>query len=248
MNTKGVIFDFGFTLFEFKNASVANYLNSYRQGLSKSIDKLKNIKIIEDDEIEKLFIRQFTKERNTNFKNSIKTNSEVPTHNLFRTVIEKLGLEKLNKYQYQELADLYHSHEETQWVPLKNTRKTLEGLKKKHLKLAVLSNHPNHNSIENVLKKYNFLSFFDTIVTSAKFGTRKPDPEIFSYTLANMGVKDPSACFMIGDEYGDIVGGHRAGLKPILYKRRIKFPFEREISLTDYIQINDISEILNHIL
>lgn len=248
MKVKAVIFDFGFTLFEFKNASVENYLNSYSQGLSKSVEKLKNIRIIKDSEIEKSFIKIFRKERNSHFKNSIKTNRELPTRSLFQSVLEKLDLEKLKTHQLQELADLYHSHEEQQWVPLKNTRTTLERLKKENLRLAVLSNHPNHSSIESILKKYNFLSFFDTIVTSAKFGKRKPDPEIFLYTLDNMGIKEPSLCFMIGDEYADIVGGHSVGLKPILYKRKIRFPFEKEIYLTDYIQVTDISEILSHII
>ncbi|MFW9930495.1 MAG: HAD family hydrolase, partial [Candidatus Thorarchaeota archaeon] len=143
---------------------------------------------------------------------------------------------------------IYHSHEEQQWIPLKNTRKTLEILiKNKNLKIAVLSNHPNHNSIENMLKKYKLLKYFDVIVTSAKFGKRKPDPKIFLYTIEKMGLTDPNSCFVVGDEYADIMGGHRAGLKPILFERKVKFPFEQEIKIKDYIKVKDITEILNYL-
>lgn len=248
MKVKGVIFDFGFTLFEFKNASVENYLNSYKEGLSKSVEKLKEQNIIKLDKVEKLFIKTFIKERNANFKTSIKTKCEFTTSNLFKSVIEIMGLERLTPNHYQKLANLYHSHEEQQWVPFKNTRVTLEKLSQSiSLKKAVLSNHQNHNSIENVLKKYDLLKFFDVVITSAKFGIRKPDSKIFLHTINKMGLKEPSSCLMIGDEYADIMGGSRAGLKTILYNRLIRFPFEKEINLDDYIQINDISEILEYI-
>ena len=248
MKFEGLIFDFGFTLFEFKDASVKNYLKSYKKGLDKSIVKLKEYKVIENNDTEKLFIDKFNRERSSNFKNSIKTKREFPTHIIFHSIIEKLGLRKLDHEHYQELADLYHYHEEQQWIPLENTKKTLEILSNhKNLKMAVLSNHPNHKTIENLLKKYKIYHFFDTVVTSAKFGMRKPDPGIFHYTMKQMGLKDPSLCLIIGDEYADIIGGHRAGLKTILYKRMIRFPYEKEIEINDYIEINDISEILYHI-
>ena len=40
MKLEGLIFDFGFTLFEFKDVSLKKYLDCYRKGLKKSIDKL----------------------------------------------------------------------------------------------------------------------------------------------------------------------------------------------------------------
>jgi HAD superfamily hydrolase (TIGR01549 family) len=248
MKLKGLIFDFGFTLFEFKDASVEKYLNSYRKGLDKSVDKLREYKILKDNETVDLFIKTFKKERNSNFKNIIKTKQEFPTHTVFQTVMQKLSLMEIDQEIYHELADLYHYYEEQEWIPLENTRETLETLSKiKAIKMAVLSNHPHHKTIENVLKKYNLLRYFDTVVTSAEFGKRKPDTEIFYYTIKKMGLSQPNSCLICGDESADIVGGHRAGLKTILCKRMIKFPLEQEINITDYIKINDISEILNHI-
>jgi len=149
---------------------------------------------------------------------------------------------------FLELADLYHSFEEEEWVPFEHTARTLEILSKREdVKLGVLSNHPHHNTIVNLLIKYDLDKYFDAIVTSAQFGKRKPDPEIFHHTIQKMGLDNPNSCFICGDEHADIVGGHRAGLQTILCKRIYKFPFEKEIDIPDYIKVNDISEILKYI-
>ena len=41
MNVKGIIFDFGFTLFDFKEVSMQRYRDAYRRGMRKSIELLK---------------------------------------------------------------------------------------------------------------------------------------------------------------------------------------------------------------
>ena len=79
-------------------------------------------------------------------------------------------------------------------------------------------------------------------------GKRKPNPEIFQYTLEKMGMmENADDCLMCGDEHADIIGGHRAGIKPILCERVYKFPFEKEIELPDLIKINDISELVKYL-
>ena len=60
-----------------------------------------------------------------------------------------------------------------------------------------------------------------------------------------MGLKSPEDCMICGDEYADISGGNRAGLKTILCHRAFKFPFEKELGDQEHIKINNISEIIN---
>jgi putative hydrolase of the HAD superfamily len=93
------------------------------------------------------------------------------------------------------------------------------------------------------------LKYFDTVVTSAKFGKRKPNPEIFHHTLKKMGLEmeSSSSVLMVGDEYADIIGGQRAGLQTILCEREFEFPFEKEIDIPNIIKVGNISEILNYI-
>ncbi|MFX1590386.1 MAG: HAD family hydrolase [Promethearchaeota archaeon] len=248
MKIDGLIFDFGFTLFEFRNASIEKYFECFRKGLRKAIEKLKETNILNNEEIIKQFSKLFNKKRTQYFKQSLKTKKEFPTSNIFELVLKELNLKEANREFYFELADIYHSYEEKEWVPFKNTKVTLEKLSNfKNLKMAVLSNHPHHMSIINILKKYDLMEFFNAVVTSAEFGKRKPDPDIFLYTLKKMGLEKPETCMVCGDEHADVVGSDFAGMQTILCERKYRFPFEREINVSNYIKVNDISEILNHI-
>lgn len=249
MKVEGLIFDFGFTLFQFKDVSVEKYLDCYRKGLNKSITKLMEIKVLKHDSEIKQFIKTFNEKRSSYFKQSIKTKNEYPTSLLFKEVFRILNLNILSEKIYSELANIYHSCEEEEWIPFKQTKETLKRLSDlKKVKIAVLSNHPNHTTIHNLLIKHDLSKFFDAVVTSAEFGRRKPDPEIFYYTIKKMGLKKPESVVICGDEYADIVGGHRAGLQTILCKRSYKFPFEKEIDVSNYIKIDNISEIIKLIV
>ena len=256
MNVKGIIFDFGFTLFDFKRVSMETYMDAYRRGLQKSIALLKEQQIFRDPTIIENFKKLIKRKRASFFQKSMKTKEEFPTTFLFEHVLDLMvkkelidDLEEKNEDFYTELADLYHSGEATEWIPFDFTKETLEKLYKLgEIKLGVLSNHPHHSLVENLLKKYDLYHYFDAIVTSALYGKRKPDPGIFYYTLKKMGLEDSAdSCLMCGDEPADIVGGYRAGVQTILCERVYKFPIEREINVPNVIEVKNISEIFEHI-
>lgn len=253
MKVKGIIFDFGFTLFEFEGVSIEKYMNCYKKGLQKSIGYLQESQVLRNDDATSNFVKLFNKKRVFFFKQSRKTKLEYATSYIFQHVLDTMiDAETIENFGeqgenfYSKLSELYHSFEEAEWKPFPHTRETLEKLSKiDDLKMAVLSNHPSHHMVKKLLKKYDLYHFFDEVITSAKFGKRKPDPEIFYYTLKKLGLEDDgSECMMCGDEYADIVGGYRAGLKTILCERVYKFPFEREINVPNYIKIADISKVL----
>jgi HAD superfamily hydrolase (TIGR01509 family) len=255
MSIKGIIFDFGFTLFNFENPSVKKYYECFRKGLLKSIDFLKEKQVWNNSISDDSFIKKFAKKREEYWREGRKTKTEFPTSLIYREVLESLQEENfvnntnhLDDGVYDKLAEMYHSFEQDEWKPFPKTKETLEKLSNyESIKLAVLSNHPNHTMVENLLKKYGLFAYFDAVVTSAEFGKRKPDPEIFLYTLEKMGLKENSECMVCGDEYADVVGGDRAGMQTILCERIYKFPFEREIDVPNLLKINDISELLNYI-
>ncbi len=250
---KGVIFDFGFTLFYFDNPSVERYYECFKKGLLKSIDLLKENQVWNENLTNEVFIKIFSKKREHFFRNSIKTKMEFPTSLIFQNVLESLkdekiinNLDNLTESSFNKLAELYHSCEEEEWEPFENTKETLEKLVMRNLKIALISNHPNHKTIKNVLKKHGLFKYFNVVVTSAKFGKRKPDPNIFYYTLEKMGLKNRgNSVIMCGDEYADIIGAQRANLQSILFERKYKFPFEREIDASNLRKIRNISEILD---
>ena len=256
MKIKALILDFGFTLFYFKEVTLEKYLDSYKNGLNNALDSLKKGRILVDESSLRKFKSIFNKKRSNYFKDSLKSNREYPTAMIFKqtiqdliqdgTIDKKIKEKILNKEFLNHLADLYHSFELKEWLPFKHTRETLEKLKTiKGLKLVVLSNHPHHPTIINILKSHNLLNFFDHVQTSARFGKRKPAPEIFLNVLEKLGLEnEPSSCIICGDEHADIVGGHRSGLKTILCERDYTFPFEKEINVPNVIKIKKISEIL----
>jgi len=255
MSIKGIIFDYGFTLFHFDNPSVERYYECFKSGLLKSIELLKKKHIWNDKLTGELLLQRFFKKREQYWRESRKTKKEFPTSLIYREVLESLKKENfidkidhLDDDSYERLAGIYHSFEQKEWKPLPKTKDTLERLSKyEDIKLAVLSNHPNHSMVENSLKEYGLFVYFDAVVTSAKFGKRKPDPEIFHYTLKQMGLTVNNECLVCGDEYADVVGGDRAGMQTILCERQYKFPFERELDIQDLIRIDNISEILDHL-
>ncbi|MFX1280884.1 MAG: HAD family hydrolase [Promethearchaeota archaeon] len=255
MSVKGIIFDYGFTLFHFDNPSVERYYECFKNGLLKSIELLKEKQIWTDKITDELLLKKFSKKREQYWRESRKTRKEYPTSFIYKEVLENLQeeniinkIDHLDEDTYEKLAEIYHSFEQKEWKPFPQTEETLEKLSKhEDIKLAVLSNHPNHKMIENSLKEYGLLKFFDAIVTSAEFGKRKPDPEIFLYTLEKMGLTVNNECLVCGDEYADVVGADRAGMQTILCERKYKFPFEREVDVPELIRIENISEILDYL-
>jgi len=252
---KGIIFDFGFTLFYFDNPSVERYYECFKKGLLKSIDLLKDKQVWSEKISDESFVKKFAKKREHYFRKSIKTKTEFPTSFIFQSVLESLredniidDIVHLDRNTYDKLAEMYHSCEEDEWEPFENTRETLETLTEKNIKIALISNHPNHQTIKNMLKKHDLAKFFHSIITSAKYGKRKPDPNIFFHTIEKMGLKDHAdSIIMCGDEYADIIGAKRANLQSVLLERKYKFPFEKEINTPNLRKIRNISEILNYI-
>ncbi len=255
MTIKGIIFDFGFTLFYFDNPSVEKYYECFKKGLLKSISYLKERQVWSEKITDETFIKKFAKKREHFFRKCIKTKTEFPTTLIFQNVLESLSedkiinnIDQIDLNTYNKLAEMYHSCEEEEWEPFENTRETLEKLTKKNVRIALISNHPNHQTIKNMLKKHDLAKFFDFIMTSAKYGKRKPDPTIFLYVLEKMGLESHTDSVIIcGDEYADIIGAYRANLKSVLLERKYKFPFEKEIDKPNLIKISDILEILNFV-
>jgi len=245
---KGIIFDFGFTLYYFKDATVEKYMDCYKEGLERCIQKLHKTDILKDSSEKHKFKKIFNKRRLESFKLSRNTSEEFPTTEIFKNICDNMNL-KVDGKLCENLATLYHSCEEEEWVPFENTEKTLKKLKKMNIKLAVLSNHPHHKTIHTLLKKFNLTDYFEAIITSADYGKRKPHPEIFKYTIKKMGFneRDVPNILMCGDEYADIVGAHRAGLKKVFFLRKVEFPFEKEIPIEDYEKVKEISEILKFV-
>lgn len=96
---------------------------------------------------------------------------------------------------------------------------TLQRLQDADFKLAIVSNWGV--PLDPLTERLGIADYFDIIVAShdARVRSIKPDPHIFNYTLAVVGVSAEEAVH-VGDTYeADIIGAKNAGIRPILIDR-----------------------------
>ena len=87
----------------------------------------------------------------------------------------------------------------------------LEGLKKRGLKLSIISNTAALYQVFAVLKEYGIRDYFQDVTLSSVTGFRKPAPDIFRVAL-NQIQSRPEECVYVGDTVSrDIIGSKRAG-------------------------------------
>ena len=96
---------------------------------------------------------------------------------------------------------------------------TLQRFRDAGFKLAIVSNWDT--PLDPLTERLGIAGYFDTIVAShdARVRSEKPDPHIFNYALAAVGVSAAEAVH-VGDTYeADIVGARDVGIRPILLDR-----------------------------
>ncbi len=100
-----------------------------------------------------------------------------------------------------------------------DTIPTLEHLRDTGFKLAIVSNWDT--PLDPLTERLGIADYFDTITAShdERVKSAKPDPHIFNYTLAKVGVSAEETVH-VGDTYeADIVGARNVGIRPILIDR-----------------------------
>jgi putative hydrolase of the HAD superfamily len=101
-----------------------------------------------------------------------------------------------------------------------DSKPLLEKLSKRRIKLGIISNVSSHDVAVEILRKVGLLDYFDTVVTSAFVGIRKPDPGIFLYALMQFKLQ-PGEAVIVGDsERHDVWGGTITGMKTVLVSKR----------------------------
>lgn len=96
---------------------------------------------------------------------------------------------------------------------------TLAHLRDAGFKLAIVSNWDT--PLDPLTERLGIADYFDAITAShdERVKSAKPDPHIFNYTLAKVGVSAEETVH-VGDTYeADIVGARNVGIRPILIDR-----------------------------
>ena len=90
------------------------------------------------------------------------------------------------------------------------TKELLSYLKEKDITIALASSSPLDN-IEEVLRQCDLTDFFSIIVSGEQFERTKPDPQIYEYTVQQLGVSKEEIIVVEDSEYG-IQAASAAGL------------------------------------
>lgn len=114
----------------------------------------------------------------------------------------------------------------------------LEELRGMGLRLALASS-TGITIINRVLTENNIRSYFESVVTGAQFKRSKPDPEIYHYTAACLGLPE-SQCLAVEDSTFGVTAASRAGMK-IAALIDPRFQFDQ--SLADY-RMERLSEVV----
>lgn len=114
----------------------------------------------------------------------------------------------------------------------------LQTLQEKGYRLALASS-TQLDLVERVLRENEIRDYFQVVVSGNQFKRSKPDPEIYQYTAAQLGVKEEE-CLAVEDSTIGITAAHRAGMKiAAVIDNRYNF----NQSLADY-HIARVKEVL----
>lgn len=139
--------------------------------------------------------------------------------------------------EFRQLRDVYSEMDYRQIFRPEITG-ILEELKGKGLRLALASS-TGLTIIERVLYENNIRSYFELVVTGAQFKRSKPDPEIYHYTAAQLGLPEEQ-CLAIEDSTFGVTAASRAGMKVAAL---IDHRFHFDQRLADY-RMESLSEVL----
>ncbi len=96
-------------------------------------------------------------------------------------------------------------------IPRPDVKQTILELDKRGYSLGIIANSISPTEIPEWLETDGLAQYFKTVLLSAQFGRRKPDPYIF-IEAARLAGAEPAHCAYVGDNPNrDIIGARQAG-------------------------------------
>ncbi|GIP29377.1 phosphatase [Paenibacillus sp. J23TS9] len=98
-------------------------------------------------------------------------------------------------------------------APIEGIQELIFDLKQNNISIGLASSSPI-SFIHEVLRKYNFFEYFDSIVSGEEVAKGKPAPDIYLEASNQLNIK-PSECWVLEDSKHGIQAAKSAGMKCI---------------------------------
>ena len=180
-------------------------------------------------------------------KMKLKEFKEFPNRERFKLMLSKMDLREIrNRDQLLEDMVLAHMNGLASCIEFpEDNKKTLEYIKEKGYRLAIVSNFDYAPTAYMILERYKIRNLFEQIVISEEVGWRKPNHIIFETVINKLEIGPEDALF-VGDNFqADVVGSKAVGMDAAWINRKNQ-PENSLNPIPDYI-IKDLTELKNFI-
>ena len=142
---------------------------------------------------------------------------------------------KIDNSMRNDLLDLYKA-----LTPFSEVKETLNKLKNKDLKLAILSNG-TPSLLENLVKNNDLENIFDDIFSVEEVGIFKPDSKVYELPVNKYNIKKDEILFLSANTW-DVSGGGNYGYNSVWVNRNKNIFDNLDYQPLD--EIHDLSELL----
>ncbi|MDM5314771.1 HAD family hydrolase [Fictibacillus sp. b24] len=211
---KAVLFDLDGTLLD-RDTSVKKFVEDQHTRLSSVLSHIPK----------KIFAEKFI---------ALEQNGYVWKDKVYQKLAEELAVRRMPP---GELLDDYLTNFKHHCTPFPNLLSMLDELKKKGLRLGLVTN--GYGVFQNdSIKSLEIKEYFDAILISEMEGLSKPDPLIFERAAERLNVKTEE-CMFVGDHpKNDVEGAKNTGMLAV-WKTS---PYWDEAEAADY-SISDLEEL-----
>jgi DNA polymerase len=136
---------------------------------------------------------------------------------------------------------------------IKGVKSTLRELKRRKLKLVIVSNTYTSDRVElkGAMKRMGIDRFFEEVITSVDIGFSKPHKRIFRVALEAVKLK-PSEVVMVGNRIEkDVVGGNKMGMTTVWFhwNERYESNIRNESQRPDFVisSFKDLLEVMDQL-
>ncbi len=237
-NIKGIVFDLGFTLVEYRNPNWPEINLKAKKAAYNRLSNM-NVQLPPFEQFDSGY--ELLKEAYR--RSAFEAMKGWKITDVLEDILHEFELNNPKELARIFVELFYASGRDVMYVD-KGSVETLKLLKNRNYKIGIISNtnFPGYLH-EDDLERFGLKPYFDFTVFSSEFGWRKPHRKIFEEGIRLMGFL-PSEIMYVGDRYNmDALGSGKVGMQPVVKycgKREYPDPMPDDIPM-----IYNIEEIIS---